>query len=294
MDRDLSALTNIEKLMGPVEKNRLNNTDHFISEKIAMFMPVSGACDFAVGAVHAHPSYQFVLPFNDRVSFQIGSREVLTEPTKLLALSPQIAHKEIIADRFPRYVAIFIEKDFFEKQISFYPFQETPHFGGQFLPIPQNFLMMVKEFMLEVRQPLPGGEQVLLGLSLRICHSILRSMLHLGVKNNPLTHRLEVDKTIQFMHANLDRKISIEELAEIAHMSPSHYARIFKKETGQSSISYLNQIRLEQVKRLLLEGTKSITDIALACGFSSAAYLSASFYQKYKLSPKEYQNLMKK
>ncbi len=289
MDEKLANLEAIEKFIGPCEVAQLSKTDNFIADKIAMFIPVSGFCDFAVRAVHAHPSYQFVLPFNDQVAFEIGARFIPTQPKMLLALSPDIPHKEVVADRFPRYVAIFIDKIFFDEQLNQYPRTNNLYFNGDLIPITPNLMATVKEFIIEADNQMAGSETVLLAASLKICHSIIRSLLEIRHRNDKITYRWEIDRTIEYMHSNLDKKITVKELASIANMSLSHYIRTFKKETGQSSISYLNQIRLERVKRLLLEGEKSITEIALECGFSSSAYLSSSFYHKFKLSPTDFQ-----
>ena len=100
--------------LGADRTEGVRTADSFIGEHIAMFMPVSGPCEFAVSSMHAHPSYQFVLAFNDRVAFRIHDKEVLTDPGKLLAISPGVVHMEILADCFPRYIAMFIEKEYFE------------------------------------------------------------------------------------------------------------------------------------------------------------------------------------
>lgn len=284
----------IEELIGPVQIEQLRHVDCFVGPNVGMFMPVSGPCSFAITSVHSHPTYFFALPFNDQVSFKIDNQVIITEPKKLIALSPQIQHKEIYSEYFPRYVAIFINKSFFEDQLQEYSLPSEILFNGDLIPEPPGFIHMIKEFMLEADNQIPGASSVLYAISLRISHSIIRSMLNLIHLNDKISFRLEIDQTIQYMHLNLDKKITIENLAKIAHMSPSHYSRLFKNETGQSCISYLNQIRMDQVKRLLREGDKSITEIAHDCGFGSSAYLSASFYKQFKLSPSEYQNLLNK
>jgi len=294
MSQNLTNLEAVEKLLGPIRKEQLNNTDNFISDKVAMFMPVLGFCDYAVTAMHSHPSYHFILAFNDQVLFKIGSRNVIAKPKMLLVISPNVLHKEIIVNKFPRYIAIFIDKQFFEEQMCQYSMKRTLDFDVNLIPLPNNFLATIKEFMIEVDNQIPGWESVSLANNLKICHYLIRSILNLNQKQDKITHRLEIDETIQYMYSNLDKKITVEDLAKIAHMSPSYYTRAFKKATGQSSISYLNQIRLERVKRLLLEGDKAITEIALECGFSSTAYLSSSFHNKFKISPTDYRNLLKK
>ncbi|BAE86575.1 hypothetical protein DSY4786 [Desulfitobacterium hafniense Y51] len=242
--------------------------------------------------MHTHPSYLFVLTFNDQVSFKINTREIIAKPNKIMALSPNIPHNEIFTDRFPRYIAIFIDKEFFEDQLNQYAIVPNIFLQGDFFPVPPGFLYAVKEFLLEVNNDIPGAQSVILATSLKICHLLIRSMLNLEYKKDKIIYRLEIDRSIEYMHSNLDQKITVKSLAKTANMSPSNYSRTFKKETGQSCISYLNQIRLEHVKRLLLEGDKTITEIALECGFSSPAYLSSSFYNRYKLSPTEYQSFL--
>lgn len=292
MSKKIVNLETIEKLLGPCRKEQLNNTDNFISDKVAMFMPVVGFCDYAV-TVHSHPSYHFILTFNDQVLFKIGSENVRVEPQRLLAISPNVLHKEIIANHFPRYIAISIDKQFFEEQIGQYSMNRTLDFDVGFIPIPPNFLTTIKEFLIEVDNQIPGWESVSYANNLKICHYLIRSILNLKQKQDKITRRLEIDQTIEYMHSNLDKKITIADLAKIAHMSPSYYTRAFKKEIGQSSIGYLNQIRLERAKRLLLEGDKAVTEIALECGFSNSAYLSSFFHNKFKMSPTAYRNLFK-
>ncbi len=90
------------------------------------------------------------------------------------------------------------------------------------------------------------------------------------------------------MHTNLDTKITLKDVAKVAYMSPSHFSRIFKQETGKTPMDYLSLIRMERVKKLLLAGDKSITEIAVECGFGSSSYLSACFHKKFKISPSAY------
>lgn len=292
MSENLRNLETIEKLLGHFKKEELKNTDSFISDRIAIFIPILDFCEYAVKSMHSHPSYHFILAFNDQIEIKIGSKNVLTEPKKLLIIPPNMHHKEIIKNNFLRYIAIFIDKDFFEEQLHQYSMKEFNDYD--FVKIPSDFFTIIKEFMIEVNNKIPGWESLTYANDLRICHYIIRSIMKLKIHKEKIKHRLEVDETIEYMHSNMGKKITINELAGIAHMSPSYYNKTFKKEMGQSSINYLNQIRLERVKRLLLQEDKSITEIALECGFNSLSYLSASFYNKFKISPTDYRKLFKK
>lgn len=293
MNKNLSNLDLIEKFMGPVKIGQLRNVDSFVSSKLTICMPVTGPSDHAISSFHKHPSYFFVLAFNEQVSFQMTDRKITTKKGMITAISPDISHYEIFNGKFIRYIAIFINKEFFEEQLREYPMAKNIFYNGDYISFPQGFLDTVKEFMIEADNHLPGSDTVIYSINLKICHLLIRSTFRLTHKQDRITYRMEIDKIIEYMYSNMDKKITIGDLAKIANMSPSYCARIFKKETGKSIMNYLNNIRLDYVKRLLLKGEKSITEIALECGFNSSAYLSSSFYKKYKLSPSEYQNLMK-
>ncbi|OPY59256.1 MAG: HTH-type transcriptional regulator ChbR [Pelotomaculum sp. PtaU1.Bin065] len=289
-----SELIKIQRLVGPVEQGQLIHVDCFAGEKVGVFMPVTGPCYYAISPRHKHPSYMFTLAINDRTALKIGEDIIQSPQGEILALSPGIPHHEVYYGQHPRYVAILIDKDFFQEQLLAYPVTQNIVFCGAVYECLPALLSRLKDFMIEIDEKMPGFEVVVKALSIEICHLIIRSIFNINGKKDRIKHRFEIDKTIDYMHSNLWRKISVGRLAGIANMSPSHYARIFKRETGQTPISYLNHIRMDRVKKLLLEGEKSIAAIACECGFNSAAYLSSCFYKLYKMSPSDYQKGLEK
>ncbi|MBI5025288.1 MAG: helix-turn-helix transcriptional regulator [Nitrospirae bacterium] len=289
----MSDLEKIRKLVGTITKEQLRYVDSFIGEDIGIFMPIGGPCFYAMTPMHNHPSYMFVLPFNDQTSININGKIITAKHGKLFALSPDIVHHECPSDYSPRYIAIFVDKGFFEKQLSQYPIKQGIVFHGESYDVAPNLLPLLKRFMIEADNKMSGSEAVLHGLSLEICHTVIRSIFNFIPDNDRISSRIEIDRVVEYLHSNLDKKITVEVMAKIAYMSPSHFARIFKQEIGTSPVDYLNQIRMEMAKKLLLAGDKSITEIALKCGFNSSSYLSACFYKRYKITPSEYQNSLK-
>jgi AraC family transcriptional regulator len=283
-----ASLAKIRRFVGGVAKEQLRYVDSFIGEDVALFMPVGGPCFYALSPMHSHPSYMFVLPFNDQTSVEMKGGIITAEHGKLFCLSPGIVHNELASDYPPRYIAILITKGFFERQLSLYPAGEEITFQGEsFHPSPE-LLSLLKRFMREAGDAKPGRGAVLHGLSLEICHSIIRGIFRFSEDNDGVSSRIEIDRVIEYLHSHLERKISVEDMAAIARMAPSHFARIFKREIGNTPMDYLSRIRMERVKKLLLAGDKSITEIAIECGFRSSSYLSACFYKKFRISPSAY------
>lgn len=284
-------LFNIYNLMGKIDQKDLKCIDTFVNNQIGMLMPVSGVFKRAMTSFHSHPSYLFVMTFNGQVSFRIDKKEIVTQLGMLTAFSPSTVHREIYSEHSPRYIAIFIAKDFFEDQLKRYDLEKIPVFRGDSIQVPQGFLANIRDFMIEADNRLPGWEQMMHGLNLSLCHSIIRSLIGLEIDFDRITSRLDIDRAIEYMHNHIGDKLTLEELAAFANMSPSHFSRVFKKETGRSAISYLNEVRHEKVKRLLLLGEFSITEIALECGFGSPSYLSATFQKRYGQSPSDYRKM---
>lgn len=87
-------------------------------------------------------------------------------------------------------------------------------------------------------------------------------------------------------HAHL--KLSVNELAERAAMSPRNFARIFMKETKMTPLKYIDQIRLERAIRLLEETAYPMEMVADGSGFASAEQLRRVFRQRMGITPVEY------
>lgn len=95
-------------------------------------------------------------------------------------------------------------------------------------------------------------------------------------------------KIYEFIGKNFTRNIQIEEVSNIACMSPTAFCRYFKQKTGQSFISYLNNFRLGYARNLLNTNEYKISTVAEMCGFQDISYFNRIFKQKNNMTPTEY------
>lgn len=86
-------------------------------------------------------------------------------------------------------------------------------------------------------------------------------------------------------------KIRLEDIAAAGHVSRSKCCQIFRRFMGQPPIDYLNAYRLKVSRDLLAETSKSVTEIALACGFNHLSYFSRLFLRTYGRTPSDYRAL---
>ena len=103
--------------------------------------------------------------------------------------------------------------------------------------------------------------------------------------NNREQSRLKVVYT--FIEKNFQRTITIEEMAQLTHLSKAAFCRYFKKMTRLTFIEFLNQYRIEQAKRLLKED-KNVTETCYECGFESVSYFNRIFKKVVGENPLEF------
>lgn len=103
-------------------------------------------------------------------------------------------------------------------------------------------------------------------------------------------HSAIVKDTIQYMKGNFKHKITLDSVAQAAHANASYLSSLFKAETGISFSQYLTQLRLNHGANLLLNTHLSITNIALACGFSNQSYFIKLFREKFHMTPSAFRS----
>ncbi|MCP4231073.1 MAG: AraC family transcriptional regulator [bacterium] len=108
----------------------------------------------------------------------------------------------------------------------------------------------------------------------------------------PTTRKIyvaRINKVIDYIRDNLDSDLSLETLAGVAAFSPFHFHRIFKAFTDENLNEYVNRQRLELAASYLKHNPeRTITDIALSCGFSSSSNFARAFKKYFGVSASEF------
>ncbi len=106
------------------------------------------------------------------------------------------------------------------------------------------------------------------------------------------TTRLKVLDSIAYIQDNYaNRDISVEQVADIYNISVSYYSKLFNESLGKTFPEVINELRLENARKILLEDTIiTIKEVAADNGFSSVSYFSSQFKKKYGISPTTYRS----
>ena len=105
-----------------------------------------------------------------------------------------------------------------------------------------------------------------------------------------IKHIDAVYKAMEYVRANYDKKLSLDEIARSAYLSRAYLSSIFKEETGESLSAYINRVRIEKSKVLLMDKDVSLIDIANLCGFEDQSYFTRVFKKTVGVSPKKYRD----
>lgn len=100
-----------------------------------------------------------------------------------------------------------------------------------------------------------------------------------------------VEILVDYIRQHYEENITRNTLAEMVHFSPEYVGKTFKKQTGSSINDYVNQLRIEEAKRLLKGTDNKVIDIALMVGFENMPYFSSVFKKYTGCSPAEYKKI---
>lgn len=96
------------------------------------------------------------------------------------------------------------------------------------------------------------------------------------------------DKAIQYMQQNLIHTVTLDNIAQAAHLSISFFSRKFKQDTGYAPIAYFNYLRIQQACQLLHFSKLRINEVASKIGIDDPFYFSRLFKQQMGISPAAY------
>jgi AraC-like DNA-binding protein len=97
-------------------------------------------------------------------------------------------------------------------------------------------------------------------------------------------------RTITYIQTHLEQELSLTTLAALVHLSPDHFARLFKQATGQTPHQYVLGCRIACAKQLLAETDMPLSAIGLQVGCTDQSYFTALFRKHVTMTPKAYRD----
>lgn len=149
----------------------------------------------------------------------------------------------------------------------------TPHSEGTFLPLYRELLRL--DFTER-----KAAEMLVLELIYKLNAEVCRQGY---IQNKPPETPCSI--VLEYLRNHLEEEISLEELAQLVHLNKNYLVRLFRQTYGQTPIKLLIDMRMERGCDLITNTDMPVSDIATACGYSSAAYFIAEYKKYFGVTP---------
>jgi AraC family transcriptional regulator len=158
------------------------------------------------------------------------------------------------------------------------------------LPVGHPACVLMLQLQRELDAP-AGAALAAEGLARTIAVLLLREFNHIpSAKPAQAAPPLAVLKVVELMRQRLTDSLALEELAEVAGLSPFHFARQFKTATGHPPHDYLIRLRVDRAQELIRQHHHEWTLAAIAdeCGFADQSHMARHFKRVLGISPGEF------
>lgn len=132
--------------------------------------------------------------------------------------------------------------------------------------------------------------EISLSLDIYKTLSELLNPVHISTKNNA-SYEDSIQESKKYILEHLNEKLSVSDIADRIHMSPSHFTRVFKRQTGFSPYDFVLVSRLNRAKDYLQKTDMSISQIAYEIGFNSESNFIYFFTKNTGQSPNKFRKL---
>lgn len=236
---------------------------------------------------HTHYCSELFYVTSGQGQFQIENNVYPVSTHDLVIVNPNVSHTERSHNANPlTYIVLGIE----DVELTSSKEEEDVSFSIMNLnDIKDIVLFYFKQILKESEKQAPGSEI--------ICHNLMENLILLlsrqtnfSVTLSPI-HKKDTRLCIsvrQYIDHHFKENLSLETLADYAHVSKYHMVHVFTEEYGISPINYLISKRIEEGQKLLQTTDYSLSLIGRMMGFSSPSYFSQVFKKHTSCTPMEY------
>ncbi len=240
---------------------------------------------------HTHNHMELFYVVGGKGQFMIQDQLYPVSAKSLVIINPNVAHTEVSLDAQPlEYIVLGIEGiELAAGERSNGQFGIMEHFESA------DITSCLRNILREMEQKSTGYEDVCQAYMEILIIRLMRSAaLAVPIEPQLLSGSRQCDAVRHYIDMHFKETLTLEQLAEEAHMNKYYLSHSFKREYGISPINYMISKRIEESKYLLAETDLSMSHIAQLMGFSSLSYFSQVFRRTQDISPLAYRKNTKK
>lgn len=250
--------------------------------------------------IHFHPEFEINYIRNasgakrligDHIS-EIGDRE-------LVIVGPNLYHgwenfknskTETLHEITIQFPVDLLSENYLSKNI-LKPIQELLNNAHRGIAFPEEAIKYVEPKLLALSKKRGFDsflefQSILYDLAISRGQKLLTNM-SFSQKDNFLNSE-KIKKVYNYIQANYNKKIKVEEVASLVDLSVVSFSRLIKQRTGKTFVDFLNELRLGHATRLLIESNKTITEICFECGFNNISNFNRIFKKSQGCTPSQF------
>ncbi|MCC8036331.1 MAG: AraC family transcriptional regulator [Rikenellaceae bacterium] len=179
----------------------------------------------------------------------------------------------------PEVPACPLDRQLVERLLEINPGRELPHYDPSFYDNPASLMSYIRKN--ELNPPEVAVETT--GLL-----SILLSRFLSGARVKNSINDSRIRAVVSHIRKNIDKPISVEELAGLCFLSHDHFIRLFKRELGTTPLEYVTRRKIENAQLMLTTTDLSVKNIAHRLAFNNLSYFNRLFKKTAGITPLQY------
>ena len=249
-------------------------------------------------AIHCHPEYEINVVINTHGTRVIGDSEETFSGLDFVMIGPYIPHVWRSTEEENHVVTIQFSPDLLNYPIMnkrlFLPIKQLLADSRQGLQFYGADAERIKDEIVELTR-IQGFQTATRFLNIlnSLAHAPRRKLVSNMYESENLIHQSKsrrISKVCRYIEENISHKITLSDAAELVNMSDSAFSHFFKKQTGISFITYINNLRVAKACDMLANTTTSASEICYDCGFNNKSNFIRIFTKRKNMTPIEYRN----
>lgn len=248
--------------------------------------------------IHCHPEYEINVVMKTEGTRVVGDSEESFADLDIVMTGPYVPHvwksdlvtNHVITIQFSKELLNF---QMINKRL-FMPIRQMLVDSMQGLQFYGEEAARIKDEIIELTKMQGFGTATkFLEILNSLAHASRRKLVTNMYESEVLISQSKsrrISKVCRYIEENLSRKISLTDVALLVNMSESAFSHFFKKKTGISFITYVNNLRVAKACDLLASTSLSASEICYDCGFNNKSNFIRIFTKRKNMTPIEYRN----
>lgn len=252
---------------------------------------------------HFHNAYEIALVLKGNGRRIVGDKVDNFSDDDLIVLSPNLPHASYSDKKYHvqettrvHALVIYFQPDWFAEpllnSIELNPLKEFLNRVRRGIELHGHTRTAIRNYMMKLKSEIEGFKRLL--ILMQMLDELSRSSEYNYLASSSYSNKSnendikKINGVYKYVMENFTEKILLEDVAAIAHMTPSAFCKYFKSKTNKTFTYFVNEIRIGYACELLMNKELDISNVCFSCGFNNFTSFNKNFRDFTKHTPSEY------